>query len=102
RRAKLGLCPQLRAVVWGVAAAVAAVYHCLSLPFCSSASFLPIQTFRTLVGSIESQLSQRRNSTRKIIELGQIQLSCDFWDKGFMTIWRNKRLKYHKKTKLHG
>ncbi|RDX62251.1 hypothetical protein CR513_59438, partial [Mucuna pruriens] len=30
----------------------AAVYHCLSLPFCSSASFLPTPTFRILVGSI--------------------------------------------------
>ncbi|RDX63453.1 Elongation factor G-2, mitochondrial, partial [Mucuna pruriens] len=42
----------------------------------------------------EPQLLQQRNSTEKIIELGQIQLSCGFWDKGFMTIWRNKRLKY--------
>ncbi|RDX72136.1 hypothetical protein CR513_48420, partial [Mucuna pruriens] len=54
--AKLCLCPQLRAVVWGVS--VAAVYHCLPLPFCLSASFIPIPTFRTLVGSIVADRSE--------------------------------------------
>ncbi|RDX80984.1 hypothetical protein CR513_38394, partial [Mucuna pruriens] len=68
-----------------------------SPPFCSLALFLPIPTFKSLVGSWkwplpvpflkvrlspfrEPQLSQQKNSTRKIIEPGQVQLSCGFWD----------------------
>ncbi|RDX69987.1 hypothetical protein CR513_50824, partial [Mucuna pruriens] len=37
---------------------VAAVCHCLSLSFCSLASFLPILTFRILVGSIVANRSE--------------------------------------------
>ncbi|RDX90567.1 hypothetical protein CR513_27552, partial [Mucuna pruriens] len=110
-KAKLCLYPQLRVVVWGVAAVVC--HRCLPL-FAAAVLFVglfptysniqnlahflkdPLSFFR------EPQLSQETNSTKKIIELGQIQLSCGFWDKGFMTIWRNKRLKYQKKTELHG